>query len=69
MGESVLLTMIEFAILGRTFLIALLAERNVILADKIREECQRIKEEGKGEDGAVAILGMAHCNGVRKLLI
>lgn len=68
-GESVLLTMIEFAILGRTFLIALLAERNVILADKIREECQRIKKEGKGEDGAVAILGMAHCNGVRKLLI
>lgn len=73
LGESVILSMVEFAILGRTFLVALLAERNVILADNIREECQRIKREGKSGDddggGAVAVLGMAHCNGVRKLLV
>lgn len=70
-GESVLLTMIEFAILGRTFLIALLAERNIILADKIRAECERIKKKSGSADGpgAVAILGMAHCNGVKRLLV
>jgi pheromone shutdown protein TraB len=65
--ESILVTIVEAALLGRTFLIALLAERNVVLAESIRKACQQNIEEGRG-DGVSAILGMAHVNGVKKLL-
>ena len=67
LAESLLGTAIEAAILGRTFLIALLAERNVVLAESIRAACQQNKAEGKA-GGVSAILGMAHVNGVKKLL-
>jgi len=44
--------------------VALLNERNVILADKIRSACARA-EPGKA---VVAVLGMAHVNGVAAIL-
>ena len=49
---------------ARVAVVSLLGERNVVLADAIREEAER------SPDGSVvvAILGAAHCNGVAALL-
>lgn len=78
---------LQLVFLGRVFLVALLNERNKILADKILEQCvdakkgskvqqkglfgwgkpKSVESEGK-EKVVVAVLGMAHCNGVKKLL-
>jgi pheromone shutdown protein TraB len=66
-SESIFLTLLEVAILSRTFLIALLQERNVIIADSIVNECQLIKDSGGS--GLVGVLGMAHVNGVKKLIV
>ena len=67
-------------LLGRVFLFALLGERNVILAKNIRKECLRIATEAVTRDDAnnesrdncdpvcVVILGLAHCNGVKREL-
>jgi pheromone shutdown protein TraB len=61
------------ALLSRVFLCAILADRNVVLANNILSECSRVqKKQGKGKKGGevvVAVLGMAHCNGVKKLLL
>lgn len=71
---SVLIFFVETSIFARVFLVALLSERNDILAANILSECQRISEAKKIDGVAssqkvvVAILGMAHCNGILKLL-
>lgn len=56
---------LQIALLGRVTLQALLHERNEILANNILTECKAAKN-GKT---VVAILGMAHCNGVKDLLL
>jgi len=98
--ESLLFSILETAIFARIFLKELLAERNVVLADSILEQCRNYETEstsgwldklfqadgagdkstgavyapgsvvGKPEDGktVVAVLGLAHCNGIKKLL-
>jgi hypothetical protein len=89
----------EIVLFARVFLKDLLAERNVVLAKNILEECRRYqsktgsgktfwnsfsgknlekvnvmyvhgsKKSGAEQDKAVvAVLGMAHCNGIAKLL-
>lgn len=68
---------LETVILARIFLTVLLVERNEVLARNIRAECIRLADEGKGLFGrksnadkvCVAVLGMAHCNGVKSLLM
>ena len=63
-GGGVLVTLGELVLFARVFLVALLNERNDILADNIRAAAARAKD-GKA---VVAVLGMAHVNGVASLL-
>jgi len=49
----------------RPMITVLLDERNHVLAQNIYKECQKA---GDGEV-VVAVLGMAHCSGVKKLLL
>mmetsp|Transcript_52773 Transcript_52773/g.77272 ORF Transcript_52773/g.77272 Transcript_52773/m.77272 type:complete len:386 (+) Transcript_52773:73-1230(+) len=63
-GGGLLVAVAEIVLFARVFLVALLNERNVILADKIRSACARA-EPGKA---VVAVLGMAHVNGVAAIL-
>ena len=51
-------------LLGRASLVGLMEERDAVLARNIRRACQ-------GERGreVVVVLGAAHVNGVRRLLI
>jgi hypothetical protein len=69
---SALIFGLETSVFARVFLISLLSERNDILAANILAECQRIKrqdESGKSSQKVVvAILGMAHCNGILNIL-
>mmetsp|Transcript_29646 Transcript_29646/g.62444 ORF Transcript_29646/g.62444 Transcript_29646/m.62444 type:complete len:358 (-) Transcript_29646:153-1226(-) len=97
--ESLVLSILETAIFARIFLRELLADRNVVLAESILEQCRNYEAGssggwleqffpttgdrstgavyapdsvvGKPEDGktVVAILGLAHCNGIKKLLV
>jgi len=55
-------------LLGRVMLITLLSDRNLILASNIRNECERLQSEGRGDKVCVVVLGLAHCNGVKRLL-
>lgn len=60
---------LETVLLSRVFLTVLLLERNQVLAKNIRSECIRLSEESGGaEKVCVAVLGMAHCNGVKNIL-
>ena len=63
-GGGVLVTLGELVLFARVFLVALLNERNDILADNIRAAAAR----AKGGKAVVAVLGMAHVNGVAALL-
>ena len=69
---SVLIFGLETSVFARVFLISLLSERNDILAANILAECQRIKNQESSDKSSmkvvVAILGMAHCNGVLNIL-
>ena len=72
---SALIFGLETSIFARVFLISLLAERNDILAANILSECRRIARAKKDNEGevsspkvVVAILGMAHCNGILNIL-
>jgi gluconate kinase len=67
---SILLFTLETAVLGRGMLIPVLVERNAVLAQSIVDSCATVPTaEGASSGGAVvAVLGMAHCNGVRKLI-
>ncbi|CAE6948005.1 unnamed protein product [Symbiodinium natans] len=53
------------AVLLRVILQVLLRDRDLILAESIKKVCQ--KKEAPGS--VVAVLGAAHCNGVRRLLL
>ena len=53
-----------YDIFGRLLLVVLLEERNFILARNIRKACFANKPGGS----IVAVLGMAHLNGVAALL-
>ena len=68
---------LETVVLLRVMLVGLIEERNFALARNIRAASMQVltppeaaRERGAGKDGAavVAVLGMAHLNGVRKLL-
>lgn len=63
---------LETTVFARVFLISLLAERNDILAANILSECQRIRRQEGAEKASqkvvVAVLGMAHCNGILNIL-
>uniref|UniRef100_A0A7S1UHV3 Uncharacterized protein n=2 Tax=Phaeomonas parva TaxID=124430 RepID=A0A7S1UHV3_9STRA len=77
---STLFALVETVLLGRIFLVGLLEERNVVLARNIREACRaKHKDEGfvdkllgssrtNQRSTVIAVLGMAHCNGVQQLL-
>jgi len=56
--------MLTALVLVRASVVVLLLERDAILANSIRECCKR----ADSSQTVVAILGMAHCNGVAKLL-
>jgi hypothetical protein len=93
---SSLAVVVETALLSRVFLVALLAERNDVIAENILAECRRIADEDRelelkerSKNGGVrnkrgsstttevprrsravvAVLGMAHCNGVQKIIL
>eukprot|EP00597_Dinobryon_sp_UTEXLB2267_P003697 CAMPEP_0170059004 /NCGR_PEP_ID=MMETSP0019_2-20121128/1427_1 /TAXON_ID=98059 /ORGANISM="Dinobryon sp., Strain UTEXLB2267" /LENGTH=346 /DNA_ID=CAMNT_0010264111 /DNA_START=126 /DNA_END=1166 /DNA_ORIENTATION=- len=68
--SSSLSILLEFAVLGRVFLVTILAERNVVLADSIRLQCEQVKknQNGNNKPVVVAVLGMAHCNGIKRLM-
>jgi len=51
----------------RAALVGLLEERNAVMAGNIRRACQRPSSRGQA-GGVVAILGLAHVNGVRQIL-
>lgn len=55
-------------LLGRTLLVTLLSDRNEILAENIRAECERLQAEGRSNQACIVVLGLAHCNGVKRLL-
>ncbi|KAL9185382.1 hypothetical protein ACHAXT_003159 [Thalassiosira profunda] len=105
--ESLILSALETVIFARVFLKELLADRNVVLAENILEQCRNYEKSessgssswwgslfgtetsaggadkstgavyaqdsvvGKPEEGktVVAVLGLAHCNGIKKLLV
>jgi len=79
---STLFAAAETMLLGRVFLVGLLEERNVILAKSIREACAQNKPtkpwvelpewlgpQKKRGPTIIAVLGMAHCNGVQQILL
>jgi pheromone shutdown protein TraB len=73
MMTSFLILVGEIALLGRPFLTVLLAERNNIIAKNILTECNRLSEKratggDEREKTVVSVLGMAHCNGIKKIL-
>ena len=51
-------------LLGRASLVGLMEERDAVLAHNIRRACQ-----GEGGREVVVVLGAAHVNGVRRLLM
>ena len=55
---------VETVVFGRVLLVGLLEERNFVLARNIRKALFNSKPGGS----IVAVLGMAHCTGVAKLL-
>jgi pheromone shutdown protein TraB len=57
---------LETFLLTRTFVVALLAERNLVLADSVRKACCMETPSQKG--AVVAVLGAAHVSGVARLL-
>jgi hypothetical protein len=64
------INVLEVALLGRVILQALLQERNEILAENIFTECKKAAALGSNNgDTVVAVLGMAHCNGVMDILL
>lgn len=73
-AESVLLSFLEICVLGRPMLIALLHERNQVLADSILNECisasslSSASNGGVVKDEVVLVCGMAHVNGIKAIL-
>ena len=76
-APSVLIGLLESVILTRAMLVGLIEERNFVLARYIRAVSLQVltppralRQRGRGKDGraVVAVLGLAHLNGVRRLL-
>jgi pheromone shutdown protein TraB len=65
---STLIFAFELALLSRVFIVTILAERNDVLAESIVRECFKAVENGEGKSTVVAVLGMAHCNGIKKII-
>lgn len=74
---SMLLALLESVLLLRVSLVGLVEERNFVLARHIRAASMQVltpplalRQRGPGKDGraVVAILGLAHLNGVQRLL-
>ena len=63
---SLAISALETVVLGRVLLVGLLEERNFALARSIRRASQA-RGTGRGET-VVAVLGMAHLNGVKRIL-
>ena len=61
---SIAFSILETVVLGRVLLVGLLEERNYVLARNIRKALF----DGKPGGSLVAVMGMAHCTGVGKLL-
>ena len=68
---------LETVVLLRVLLVGLIEERNFILARNIRAASMQVltppralRQRGGGKDGraVVAVLGLAHLNGVKRLL-
>ena len=59
-------TGLQTVVLARVFLVLLLGDRNQILADAIASECEVAGDDGDAT--VVAVLGMAHLNGVKRIL-
>mmetsp|Transcript_8764 Transcript_8764/g.18979 ORF Transcript_8764/g.18979 Transcript_8764/m.18979 type:complete len:328 (-) Transcript_8764:360-1343(-) len=70
---EVAVTLVMTMLLARVVLVALIEERNAVLAAKILEACRRppMRAAGGAAGGAesvVAVMGMVHVNGVVRLL-
>ena len=74
---GVLLALVESVVLLRVCLVGLIEERNYVLARRIRAASMQVlpppraaRQRGRGKDGraVVAVLGLAHLNGVKRLL-
>ena len=63
-------SLLEIALLARSFTTALLQERNIVLTKNIQTACVNIKKttRGKKKKTLVAVLGMAHLNGIAKIM-
>ena len=59
------MTFLETVVLGRVMLKPILLERDVSLAESIVRTCMTATTES---GTVVAVLGMAHCNGVKDLI-
>lgn len=77
LAPSVAVAALESVVLLRVLLVALIEERNFVLARNIRAASMQVltppravRQRGRGKDGraVVAVLGLAHLNGVRRLL-
>jgi pheromone shutdown protein TraB len=72
MLSSASVSLLETLILSRVFLSALLTKRNIIIAAYIQRVCGKIAQSvdtNTKDLEVVAVLGMAHCNGVMKNLL
>ena len=74
---SVCVALVESVLLMRVLLVGLVEERNYVMARHIRAASMQVltppravRQRGRGKDGraVVAVLGLAHLNGVRRLL-
>ena len=57
--------LLQWLVYSRVFLVGLLAERNRVIAANIRRQC----EIGGADSTVVGVVGMAHLDGVRALLL
>ena len=64
--STVISVAIPLVLLSRVFFGAMLDDRNAVLAENIRAACAE-RQDGAGE--VIAVLGAAHVNGVRQLLL
>ena len=67
--QAVGLSLLQGLLLGRAILVALIEERDSVLADNIRRACVRASASGSGGREVVAVLGAAHINGVLRTLL
>lgn len=66
---SVAVAAVETIVFGRMFLIGLLEERNFVIARNIRKAHFEQKAENGGPGCVVAVLGLAHLNGIKRVML